>query len=111
MKAEAKKEAVRAYKERKPAVGVFAVRCAASGEAWVGQSRTVDTHANRLWFSLRLGNSPSASLQEAWKRHGEAAFSYEVLGLLTEEETAVTPEKKLAELRDMWAAELRAGRI
>lgn len=111
MKSEAKKEAVRAYKERKPAVGVFAVRCALSGEAWVGQSRTVDTHANRLWFSLRLGNSPSASLQAAWRKHGEAAFAYEVVAQLSEEEIAVTPEKKLLELRDMWADELRAERI
>jgi hypothetical protein len=111
MKTEAKKEAVRAYKERKPVMGAFAVRCAASGEVWVGQSKTVDTYGNRLWFSLRLGTSPSASLKAAWQRHGEGAFSYEVLALLTEEEMALTPDKKLAELRDLWADDLRAERI
>ncbi len=111
MKSEAKKEAVRAYKERKPAMGAFAVRCSATGQVWVGQSRTADTHANRLWFSLRLGNCRAASLQEAWTRHGEGAFSYEVLALLTEEETALSPEKKLVELRDMWAEDFRAERI
>lgn len=111
MKSEAKKEAGRAYKERKPAMGAFAVRCAASGEVWVGRSKTVDTYGNRLWFSLRLGTAPSASLKAAWQRHGEGAFSYEVLALLTEEEIALAPEKKLTELRDMWADDLRAERI
>jgi hypothetical protein len=111
MKSEDRKEALRAYKERKPAMGAFAVRCAASGEVWVGDSRTVDTHANRLWFSLRLGNFPEVSLQEAWNRYGEAAFSYEVLALLTAEEAAITPQKKLVELRDLWAEDLGAQRI
>ena len=35
-----RKAAIAAYKERKTIAGVFVVRCAASGEAWVGQDKT-----------------------------------------------------------------------
>jgi hypothetical protein len=42
-----RKAAIRAYKERKPAWGVYAVICTATGEAWVGCSQRVDTQKNR----------------------------------------------------------------
>jgi hypothetical protein len=33
-----RKAAVSAYKERKPIAGVYAIRCAATGEQWVGSA-------------------------------------------------------------------------
>jgi hypothetical protein len=48
-----RKEAIAAYKERKPAWGVYVVICTATGEGWVGRSSHVDNHRNGLWFALR----------------------------------------------------------
>ena len=43
---EERKEVVRKFKERKPLLGVFAVRCTATGLVWVGASRNLDATRN-----------------------------------------------------------------
>jgi hypothetical protein len=53
MKTEDRKAAVTAYKERKVESGIYAIRCAASGEVWVGSAPNLSTIQNRLWFTLR----------------------------------------------------------
>ena len=67
------------FKERKVPRGIFAVTCAATGEKWVGSSPNLSAAQNSLWFQLRSGNYRNKALQQAWKQHGEAAFSLEVL--------------------------------
>lgn len=69
----ARRAAVAAYKERKPEWGVFAVRCLATGQAWVGESRHLDTQQNGLWFALRHGSSPYR--RRPGRRRGRAASS------------------------------------
>ncbi len=61
-----RKAAIAAYKERKTIAGIYVVRCAASGEAWVGQAPNLETIQNRIWFSLRQGSHTCRSLQAAW---------------------------------------------
>ena len=79
MKGEARKAAIAAYKERKPVAGVYAVRCAASGEAWVGHWLDVETIKTRIWFGLRQGGGTNPAMAAAWKAHGEDSFRFEVL--------------------------------
>jgi hypothetical protein len=67
------------FKERKVPQGIFAVRCSANGETWVGSSPNLDAARNSLWFQLRGGLYRNASLQGAWKQYGEQAFKLEVL--------------------------------
>ena len=74
-----KKEIVRAYKERKPPQGIFAIRCTTTGEIWVASSRHLDTQKNRLWFGLRLGNYTNVAMQKAWNEHGEGSFQYDIV--------------------------------
>jgi hypothetical protein len=63
----ARKAAVAAYKQRKPAYGVFAVICTATGEAWVGQSRHLDAQQNGLWFvQVRGTRTPARGLPPAY---------------------------------------------
>ena len=57
-----RKALVAAYRERKTIAGVFAVICNATGQAWVGTSRHIDTHRNGLWFALR--SQPAAEHQQ-----------------------------------------------
>ena len=106
-----KKAAIAAYKERKPAFGVFAVICNATGEAWVGTSRNVDTHQNQLWFTLRQGGCHHASLQAAWREHGEAEFRFEELDRLREDYPQIGRMDELKKRQALWRYRLRAEAI
>ena len=67
MEKQRRREAVQAYKEKKVLQGIFAVRCSATGETWLGMSRNLDAQQNSIWFSLRMGTHRNKPLQAAWK--------------------------------------------
>ena len=108
MDRQARKAAAAAYKERKPAYGVFAVICIATGEAWVGQSRHLDTQRNGLWFGLKHGTSPHRSLQAAWKLHGPDDFRFEELERLREDFPPLNRPDELKRRQILWTARLHA---
>jgi hypothetical protein len=103
-----KKAAIRAYKERKPNRGVYAVRCVPTGQVWVGSSPTLDAARNRLSFALNMGKHDNRELVEAWKAHGEAAFSIEVLEKLDEDILPMSVNDLLKEKKLEWAKKLDA---
>ncbi len=107
----ARKAAASAYKERGAPQGVYAVICLATGEAWVGRSRNLDGQRNGLWFALRRGSSPQASLQAAWRLHGEAAFRFEELDRLADGLSALAAARELEKREPLWRARLRASRL
>ncbi len=109
MEQSARKAAIAAYKERKPAYGVYAVICNATGEAWVGQSRHLDTQQNSLWFSLRHGTSPFRALQAAWTQHGGDAFRFEELERLREDFPASALTGELKRRQAIWLTRLEAA--
>lgn len=111
MDRQSRKAAVAAYKERKPAYGVYAVICNATGEVWVGQSRHVDTEQNGMWFALRLGSSPYALLQAAWKAHGESEFRFEELDRLREDFPEIGRASELKKRQTLWQARLQASAL
>jgi hypothetical protein len=80
-----RKELVREYRERKQSLGIYAVRCEPAGATWVAATRNLDRQQNGIWFQLRLNNHPNRDMMSAWKSHGEAAFSYEILEEVTDE--------------------------
>lgn len=103
-----RKAAIAAYKERKPAFGVYAVLCRATGEAWVGCSRHVDTQQNGLWFTLRMGGSPHRGLQAAFSEHGEAQFRFEELERLREDYPEIGRMDELKRRQTLWRNRLHA---
>ncbi|MEY9182777.1 hypothetical protein ABIG06_004361 [Bradyrhizobium sp. USDA 326] len=105
-----RKAAIAAYKERKTIAGIYVVRCAASGQAWVGQAPNLETIQNRIWFSLRQGSHTSRSLQAAWNAHGEAGLTFGECERL-DEETAYIRNPLLKERLLHWRAELKAEAI
>lgn len=111
MNQERRKAAIDAYKERKVAAGIYAVRCAASHECWVGQAPDLSTIQNRLWFTLRFGSCRQASLQGAWNRHGTEAFTFEIVETIEEEAEPLFRDRILKERRAHWAAALGAEPI
>lgn len=106
MKSEDRKAAIAAYKKHKSAAGIYAIRCAASGQAWIGQTLNLDTIQNRIWFSLRVGSSSSSELQSAWTAHGADAFIFEPLEQLKDEELPYVRDRLLKERVIHWRSTL-----
>ena len=106
-----RKAALAAYRERKVEPGVFAVRCAASGEAWVGRAPDLAAVRNRVFFTLRQGGNPHRSLQAAWNAHGADSFAFEVLEALDPEELGLGLERALKDRHAAWVERLGAVRI
>jgi hypothetical protein len=114
MKTEDKKAARAAYKERKQVAGIFAIRCAPSGEVWVGQTLTLLTIQNRLWFMLTHGRSEVPNLRAAWNAHGSDSLSFEELERIDDEEVLSSPyirDTLLKERLAHWRATLNASEI
>lgn len=86
MNEEDRKAAVAAYKERKVEAGIYAVKCTASGQVWVGSAPDLSTIQNRIWFTLRQGHNSHRSLQEAWTAHGGVAFTFEDVERLADDD-------------------------
>ena len=104
-----RKAAIADYKKREDAIGIFAVRCIASGEAWVGPSLNIDTIKNRIWFGLRMGNANNAEMQRAWSSHGGDSFLFEVLERLDPDELPFVRDSQLKERAAHWRSVLRAA--
>lgn len=112
MDKQSRREAIRQYKEQKPGIGLFAVRCAPTGDVWVGMSRNLDQQQNGLWFSLRQGSHPNRAVQSAWSTHGPEAFSFEVLEVLDPEGLSATGVASRLKDRDRhWRETLAAGKL
>lgn len=105
-----KKDLIREYKERETRQGIVAVRCAASGDAWVAASRNVDTQANGIWFQLKLGNHRNRALQDAWNAHGESGLAFEVLEVVSDDNALLIPVL-LKERLAHWTAQLNAQKL
>ena len=104
---EERKEVVRKFKERKPLLGVFAVRCTATGRVWAGASRNLDTTKNA---SCRNGSYHDQAFQAEWNANGEPMFQYEVLEKLDGDVLPLGIGDLLKEKRNCWIAQLFAQR-
>ena len=109
MKSEDRKAATAAYKERKTVAGIYAIRCGAPGQLWIGQSPNLDTIQNRIWFSLRLGSHSNRDLQSAWSAHGGDGFTFEVLEQLKDEQLPYVRDTVLRERVTHWRSSLNGS--
>jgi hypothetical protein len=109
MKAESRKAAIAAYKERKSLAGIYALRHAASGRIWVGQTPDLEKVENRIWFSLRLGGHTCRNLQAAWAENAGEGFIFERLEALDHEESRYIRDALLKERMAHWRSSLDAA--
>jgi hypothetical protein len=100
-----RRDALAAYKERKVVGGIYAVRCTATGQLWLGKAPDLSTIQNRLWFTLRQRGNPHRSLQEAWSRYGADAFTFEVVERVKEDALRFGRDRVLKNRLDHWIAE------
>ena len=110
MDKQSRREAIREYKERKTPIGIFSLRCMATGETWVGASRNLDGQRNSSFFSLRQGSNRNQGMQAAWKAHGgEEGFEFTVVELLEDDDLgAIGRGSWLKERERHWLAALSA---
>lgn len=111
MRTEDRKVAVNAYKKREVEGGIYAVRCVASGEVWVGGAPDLSKIQNRLWFTLRQGTNTHRSLQSTWNAHGAEAFNFEIIERLDAEEIGYVRDRIMRDRVVKWVEQLRAVRI
>ncbi len=102
-----RKEAIRQYKEGTRPMGIWRVRCTATGRELVGSSTDLPAMLNRQRAQLRLGAHREGGLQEDWRAHGESAFTFEVLDTLEPPEAPdADPRQDLVTLLAMWRERL-----
>lgn len=109
MNTQDRKEALRAYKEQAPARGVFAMKNAVTGQAWVGASLDLAAARNNTLFQLRLGQHRNAALQAEWQVHGSDALAFEVLETLADDENEFGVRDALKVKTRDWATRLAAS--
>jgi hypothetical protein len=103
-----KRAAKAAYRERKSVAGIYAVRCDATGQVWVGHTPTLDTVQNRIWFVLRQKGHPDATLQRAWNEQNGAGFAFVELERVKADDLSYTGDGALKERAVAWRAKLGA---
>lgn len=106
-----RRAAIAAYKEIKPAAGVFAVHCRPDATVWVGTCPNLEVFENRLWFTLRLGSDPNAGLQKAWTTYGETALGVEILEQLDDDISDISRPRILKERQTYWMKKLGASKL
>jgi hypothetical protein len=106
---QSRKDAIRAYKERKTARGIFAIRCGATGSVWVDSATDLDMSENRTWFLLRNGDVQADKTAVAeFREHGQEAFTYEVLEKLDEDVAEMSVRDSLKDKKKHWLSRMSA---
>ena len=106
-----RKAAVTAWKERKSAPGIYALRCTVSGAVWLGQAPDLAPVQNRHWFALRMGSHTNRALQAAWTQHGADAMVFEIVERLPEEADATLQSSQLRNALRRWRDEMGAAAV
>ncbi len=106
-----RKAAVSAYKERKAVAGVYAIRCVATDEQWVGSAPDLSTIWTRRTFGLRQGVEMNKALQSAWNLHGPESFAFRILEEIDLDELTYGRERALKERVQHWRGVLGAAGI
>lgn len=93
-----KKTLLAACKDRKPEMGVIAVRCTETDETFLTSATDTTAYCNRIRFQLSAGNCPNQRLQQLWRQYGQAAFSFEVVKRLKYDDPQADHTDELADL-------------
>jgi hypothetical protein len=96
------------YLETKSRAGVYAIRNLDTGRALIAGSTNVEGVLNRHRFELRQGSHRNAQLSRDWALHGEARFSFDVLGMVNPgEDPGFDVKRELEELVTLWRLEIQ----
>lgn len=106
----ARRESLAAYKEQTRAAGLYAIRCAATAQVWVGRSGDLAAQRNSFGFQMRHGPH-NAAMRAAWTAHGAEAFGFEVLEMAPAELTPAGRADFLKRRQAHWREALAAAAV
>lgn len=106
-----RKAAIAAYKERKVAIGIYALACAATGQRWIGRAPDLAKIENRIRFSLAHDAALRPSLKAALKEHGPDAIDFEVLESVETDKLPYERDRFLKDRQEHWREKLGAEAI
>jgi hypothetical protein len=107
-----RKEAIRAYKERKTPRGIFAIRCQPTGGVWVESAMDLGAAENRTWASLKLRDVQlNPTLAAQFQEHGREVFTFEVLEKLDDDVAEIALRDLLKEKKTLWLERLKAHKL
>lgn len=105
MNTDRKKELQEAYRNRRPEMGVVALRCLATEETFLGTTRDTKAEFNSLRAKLDGGRHPNKHLQELWNIYNAEGFEMFVSQTLKYESPNDVTAEDLEELRELCLAE------
>lgn len=105
-----RKQLVEQYKQMKPDMGIFWIRCKVNDKIFIETSQNLKGKINSIKFQLGAGAHPYKELQMEWDKFGEEQFEFEVLELLKydKDETKTDYSEELSILRLVWEEKLNA---
>lgn len=103
-----RKEIIRSYKENRPPMGIFQLRCKSNDKRYLAASRNLEGERNSRLFQLRMGKIVfSRELQEDLRKYGAADFEFSVLAELDQKQTNEDVATQLAALELHWLEKLQ----
>jgi group I intron endonuclease len=73
--------------------GIYVIRNTISGRRYVGSASRIDSRWRMHLKELRQGTHHSRVFQRSWDKHGEAAFSFDVLEFVEDKTSLVAREQ------------------
>ena len=102
-----RKELQQEYREMKTAAGVYQIKNTVNGKVLVQATANLKT-INGQRMQLRIGSHRNHALQAEWHQYGEAAFSFDVLATVGDDEsTPLARQNTLKRLEQQWLDELQ----
>lgn len=100
-----KKELARQYKQMKPQMGIFIIRCN-NNKCYIQATKDLRGVINGTKAKLQAGYHPCGELQKEWNELGSDAFTIEILEELEYEEDKTDYTDDLTLLQMMWEEKL-----
>ncbi len=108
-----KKELKLQYKQRKPEMGVFMIRCQVNSKCYIQSAADFRAVINGAKARLAGGFHPYVELQKEWNQFGAEKFSVEILETLAydKDESKTDYTEDLALLQIIWEEKLAEKNI
>lgn len=104
-----RKEIIRTYKESRPVMGIYQIRCLENDKVYVASSLNLEGERNSRLFQLRMGKIVfSSDLQKDVQTYGAKAFTFEILEVLEPAERESDMKRALAKQELHWLEKLQS---
>lgn len=106
-----KKELKEQYKQMRPDMGIYVVRCNSNDKCYIGSTKNLKGKINSTKFQLSSGGHPNYELQKEWQEYGEANFTIEIIDILDydKDESKTDYTEDLETLKEIWKDKLKSA--